>query len=119
LLPVREKVPPPDTIPADRDIEFDLLKLSQIASTQAAGIRGLEKGGLVVLEICIDTTGKPYSFYVRESSEKGLSAPAIEAVRKYAKKYKLKPAIKDGKPVEVEGLLLPIIIDLSIFDKKK
>jgi hypothetical protein len=119
LLPVREKVPPPDTIPADRDVEFDLEKLSRMATTYAAGIRGIEKGGLVVLEICIDTTGYPYSFAVRECTASGLSKPAIEAVRKYAKKYKLKPAIRDGKPVETEELLLPIIIDLSIFDNKK
>ena len=119
LIPIKEKAAVPDTIPADRDVEFDLEVLSKIASMYAYGTAGFDKGGLVVLQVNVDTTGKPYSLAVMESSEKGLGKYAIKAVIKYAKQYKLKPAIKNGKPVEAAEILLPIIIDPSIYGDKK
>jgi hypothetical protein len=54
---------------------------------------------------------------VRHSDEPKLSRPAIDAVSSYIKKYDLQPAIKDGKYVEQRNIELPIIFDMSIYEK--
>lgn len=42
----------------------------------------------------------------------------MEAIHIYAKRHKIKPAIKDGKPIGTKNNLLPVVFDMSIFDKK-
>jgi protein TonB len=55
--------------------------------------------GTVLLYIQIDTSGKAINIRVLHSLGLGLDEKAIEAV----KKWKFRPASKDGKPVTVES----------------
>ena len=118
LLPKVEKPAIDTVVPADRGVEFNLEKLSYLASMRAYSMANYNENGLVVLELWIDTNGVPTAMGLRESTAPGLGIPAWDAVKKYAKRYKLKPSIFDGKPVETTGLLVPIIIDQTIFQKK-
>ncbi len=105
-----------DTVIPDRDVEFDLQKLSKLATRMVYGTPQAANG-LVLLELTIDTTGNITSAIVRKHEEKKLTKPAIDAVKKYAKKYKLQPAIRNGKPAVVSELMVPVVFDLSIYDK--
>jgi periplasmic protein TonB len=53
--------------------------------------------GAVLIQLVIDENGIPTEPKVVRSLDKGLDEKAIEAV----KKWRFKPALKDGKPVSV------------------
>jgi len=118
LVPKKEIPVVPDTIPADRDMEFNLEKLSYMASMVAFSMPNFDRNGLCVLELDFDTNGVNGLNIIRDETIDGLGIPARAGFRKYMNKYKPKPAIRDGKPIETKGLLLPIIIDQSIFQQK-
>ena len=106
-------------VPADREVTFNLERLSKLASLSVSGKSKYRGDGLVVLEVTVDETGVVRSMIVRESTNPKLNKPAVDMVRNYAKRFKLQPAIKDGKPVQQEGIFLPIIFDMSLFDDNK
>jgi periplasmic protein TonB len=54
--------------------------------------------GVVVVSIVVDTDGLPKNIKITRSLGMGLDEEAIKAV----KKWRFKPAIKDGKPVAVQ-----------------
>ncbi len=60
--------------------------------------------GLVTLRVEIDETGRPVAVEVRQSLGLGLDEKAIEAVRR----WRFKPATRDGKPVRA-----PVLVDVS------
>lgn len=108
--------PSSDTVIADREVVFDLEKLSKIASIYVYGTKELREDGLVVLEIAVDETGKIYSATIRDSNNKKLNRAAVEATHRYAQRYKLQPAIKNGKPVEQTGIMVPVLFDMGQFN---
>ncbi len=107
-----------DTIITDREITFDLKKLSLMASASVYGNKKYEASGLVIVTVDIDSCGIITKIEIQESENKKLNFPALEIIRKYAKKYKLQPAIKNGVPVETKDLVVPIIFDMNIFRNK-
>jgi len=108
-----------NTVQEDREVTFNLKKLSMLASLSVYGNPKFESNGLVVLEINVNENGTVVSSVIRESDNPKLNRFATDAVRDYARRYKLQPAIKAGKPVAQEGILLPIIFDMSIFEQDK
>jgi len=62
------------------------------------GARGRFAQGIVVLYLTVDVDGRPRNIRVVRSLESDFDAAAINAVRR----WKFKPATKDGKPVPVE-----------------
>jgi hypothetical protein len=108
---------PVDTVLADRDVTFNLKKLSMLASLSVYGKAKYKGDGVVVVEVKVTETGFIQYVIIRESDNPKLNKPASDAVENYAKKYKLQPAIKDGKPVEQDGILLPVVFDMSIFEQ--
>ncbi|MDR0926633.1 MAG: energy transducer TonB [Ignavibacteria bacterium] len=120
---VAETIPtdttPTDTVIADREVTFNLEKLSKLATIAAYSTAGANINGLVVLNVTISEEGKVASMHMLEYNEPVLIPIAMNAVKRYVAKYKLKPAIKDGKPVEQTGILLPIVFDMSMFKKSE
>jgi outer membrane biosynthesis protein TonB len=112
-------IPADSVVLEDREVVFDLEKLSLLASLSVYGKSQLKGDGLVVAEITVEENGDVNSILIRESDNPKLNRPAMDVIRNYAKKYNLQPAIKNGKPVKQEGILLPIVFDMSLFDKNK
>jgi TonB family protein len=66
---------------------------------RAAGITGV-----VVVQFGVDAKGKVENVSVFKSDHPELDAPAVEAVQK----WKFQPATRDGRPVEVRVIRVPI-----------
>ena len=114
----REQPVVEDTV-TDREFSIDLEKLSRLAIIEAAGSNGGNINGLVILDIKVDTAGVLYSIGVTETSKPVLNPIAISALKRYFKKYKPKPAKKDGKFIETIGFLIPIVFDMSVLEDNK
>jgi TonB family protein len=65
--------------------------------------------GAVVLWLIVDQDGKPHQIRVQRSLGKGLDEKAVEAV----KKWRFKPAIKDGQPVAV---MINVEVNFLLYD---
>jgi len=100
----------------DRDVVFDLEKLSKLATLSVYGKPALAMNGVVIAEVTVDEKGKIDIVIIRRSEFPKLSKPAHDVIYTYAKKYKLKPAIRNGKPVKQEGIQIPVLFDMSLFD---
>lgn len=74
---------------------------------RTALIRGLE--GYVLLEFTVTTTGAVRDPIVLESSHKVFERAALEA----ALKFKYKPRVVDGVPIEVAGVINQITFEIS------
>jgi TonB family protein len=72
---------------------------------RAAGI-----SGQVVVQFGVDATGAVQNITVFKSDHAELEAPAMEAVRK----WKFKPATKDGQPVATPMMKVPIDFNLEV-----
>ena len=101
----------------DRKIEFDLEKLSKMASLSVYGDKAHKANGLVLLSITIDEAGIVEKMLVKESEDPKLNLPAMKAIKAYIKKYKIQGAVKNGKPVKTVDLIVPVVFDMSLFDK--
>jgi TonB family protein len=60
--------------------------------------------GVVLVGLIVDAQGNPQSVHIVRALGMGLDEKAIEAV----KKYKFKPAMKEGKPVAVSGVTVEV-----------
>lgn len=60
--------------------------------------------GVVLVGLIVDAQGNPQSVHIVRALGMGLDEKAIEAVRK----YKFKPAMKDGKAVAVSGVTVEV-----------
>jgi TonB family protein len=60
--------------------------------------------GVVLVGLIVDTQGNPQNVHIVRALGMGLDEKAIEAV----KKYKFKPAMKDGKAVAVSGVTVEV-----------
>jgi len=100
----------------DRDVVFDLEKLSKLATLSVYGKPQLAINGVVIAEVTVDEKGKIDIVIIRGSEFPKLVTPAHDVIYTYAKKYKLKPAIRNGKPVRQEGIQIPVLFDMSLFD---
>ncbi len=67
------------------------------------GYRRARISGIVILELAISETGAPENFAVLKSLGPAIDVAAIDAV----KKWKFKPAMRDGKPI-------PVLFNLTI-----
>jgi len=74
---------------------------------QRAAQRGLE--GHVVVQYTVTTTGDTRDVIVIESTSSLFDRAAVES----AQKYKYKPRVIDGTPVEVAGVTTKIIFELT------
>ncbi len=74
---------------------------------QRAAARGLE--GHVIVQYTVTTTGETRDVEVVEATRSLFNRAAIES----AQKYKYKPRIIDGTPVEVPGVTTKIIFELE------
>jgi len=83
-----------------------IVKVAPIYPPRAAQ-RGLE--GYVVVQYTVTTTGDTRDVVVIESSSTLFDRAAIES----AQKYKYKPRVIDGTPVEVAGVTTRIIFELE------
>ncbi len=110
-----EKTDSLDILP-DREISFDLEKLSKMASLSIYGDKSHRANGLVVLKITIDENCIPERISVVDSEDSRLNLPAIKIIKEYIKKYKVQAAVKNGRPVRTEELLVPVLFDMSLFD---
>lgn len=102
----------------DRDVIFDLEKLSKLASFMIYGKPNLAMNGVVIAEVTVDEKGKIDFVVIRGTEFPKLSKPAHDAIYAYAKRYKLKPAIRDGKPVKQAGMEIPVLFDMDLFENK-
>ena len=109
--------PAVDTVLTDREVTFDLKKLSLLASLSVYGKNAYRGDGVVIVEIEVEENGLIPGIAIRESNNPKLNGHAAQAIRDYAKKHKLQPAIKDGKPVKQSGILVPVVFDMSMFEK--
>lgn len=110
------KPPAEDTV-QNREVTFDLEKLSRLATSLAASKMPIDSiDGHVLLVVALDSNADFQQAIVKQSSNKKYPLIAIEAVKKYLIKYKVQPARKDGVNVKQENILLPIIFDRSMFD---
>jgi protein TonB len=64
-------------------------------------------GATVQLEFTVDTTGKPADLSVKSSPDATLAVAVVDAV----KRWKFKPAIRDGAPVATKVCLPVKIVD--------
>ncbi len=101
---------------ADREIKFDLDKLSFLASMSVYGKTQYRGDGLVVVLATINEDGIVTKVEIKETNNKKLNLPALEAIKKYVKKYKVQPAVKNGVKVTTEDMVIPIKFDMSLFD---
>lgn len=83
-----------------------IVKVAPIYPPRAAA-RGLE--GYVVVQYTVTTTGETRDVEVIESTSTLFDRAAVES----ALKYKYKPRIIDGTPVEVAGVTTKIIFELE------
>jgi TonB family protein len=60
--------------------------------------------GVVLVGLIVDAQGNPQSVHIVRALGMGLDEKAIEAV----KKYKFKPAMRDGKAVAVSGVTVEV-----------
>ena len=60
--------------------------------------------GIVLVGLIVDAQGNPQNVHVVRALGMGLDEKAIEAVRK----YKFRPAMKNGKPVAVDGVTVSV-----------
>lgn len=99
----------------DREIKFDLEKLSFIASLSVYGKREVRGDGTVVVLVTINETGVATKLEVKETTNKKLNLAAIEAIQAYMKKYEVQPAVKNGVKVVTEDMVVPVRFDMSLF----
>jgi TonB family protein len=66
--------------------------------------------GVVDVYLVVDENGKPQDVRVAKPAGHGLDENAVKAV----KKYRFKPAMKDGKPVKVD---MYVRVSFSIFSR--
>ncbi len=99
----------------DREIKFDLEKLSFIASLSVYGKREVRGDGTVVVLVTINETGVATKLEVKETTNKKLNLAAIEAIQAYMKKYEVQPAVKNGVKVVTEDMVVPVKFDMSLF----
>jgi TonB family protein len=90
----------PATVPAF-DTPPTILHQVKAEFSDAASIQIKESGlthfgAICILSVDVDTKGKPQDVKVVRPAPYDLNEQAIKAVRK----YKFKPALKEGKPVE-------------------
>ncbi len=67
-------------------------------------LRATGIAGVVVVQFGVDATGKVENVSVFKSDHPELNAPAVEAIQK----WKFLPGMKDGHPVEVPKIRIPI-----------
>jgi TonB family protein len=60
--------------------------------------------GVVLVGLIVDAQGNPQNIHIVRALGMGLDEKAIEAVRK----YKFRPAMKNGKPVAVDGVTVEV-----------
>lgn len=100
----------------DRVIEFDLDKLSFMASLSVYGKREVRGDGVVVVLVTINETGVATKLEVKETTNKKLNLAAIEAIQAYMKKYEVQPAVKNGVKVVTEDMVVPVKFDMSLLE---
>ena len=108
-------VKPTDTV-SNRDIEINLELISRLATMEAFGTKNARVNGKVILELHIDTNANLVSMNVVESTHRPFGGIALKTTRNYFQNYKPLPAKKDGVPVAVKNLLIPVIFDMSIIE---
>lgn len=72
-----------------------------------AAARRARLEGRCILQLVVDTKGKPQNIRVKKSLDKGLDANAVKAARK----YRFQPATMNGKPVPVE---INVVVDFHM-----
>lgn len=68
--------------------------------------------GMVIVNLIVDTNGRPQNVHVVRGVGMGLDEKALEAVRQYS----FKPAMENGKPVPVQ---LNVQVNFQIFKDQK
>jgi TonB family protein len=71
--------------------------LNQVEAEFSDEARRAKYQGVCLIQLIVDVHGDPLNPRVQRALGMGLDEKAMEAVRK----YKFKPAMKDGKPVPV------------------
>ena len=89
----------PSVLPMTKDLRPTILYREKARYTREARDAGVQ--GTVVLRVVFHVNGKITDIKVIRDLPYGLTENAIEA----AKKIRFKPAVKDGKPVSVSGML--------------
>ncbi|MGI6370287.1 MAG: TonB family protein [Ignavibacteria bacterium] len=100
----------------DREIKFDLEKLSFMASLSVCGKREVRGDGTVVVLVTINEAGVATKLEIKETTNKKLNLAAIEAIQAYMKKYEVQPAVKNGVKVVTEDMVVPVKFDMSLFE---
>jgi TonB family protein len=73
--------------------------LFKVPAEYSEEARKKKYSGTVLLSIIVDTQGRAQNIHVVKSLGMGLDEKAIEAIQK----WKFKPAMKDGTPVNVRA----------------
>ena len=75
--------------------------LTKVDPEYSEEARKAKYSGTVMLEVIVDTEGRARDIRVSRSLGMGLDEKAVEAVTK----WKFKPGMKDGRPVNVRALI--------------
>jgi TonB family protein len=95
------------TVLADAPIQPpQLIEQAKPEYSEALRLAGID--GQVVVQFGVDATGAVENVTVFKSDHPELDVPAVEAV----KKWKFKPAMKDGQPVETRIIRVPISFNI-------
>jgi TonB family protein len=78
--------------------------IEQVKPEYSEGLRSAGISGQVIVQFGVDATGAVQNVTVFKSDHPELDDPAVEAV----KKWRFKPAMKDGKPVATQMVRVPI-----------
>ena len=87
--------PPNHVYKADAEGVTHALVLFQVEPEYTEQARKAKVNGVVLVQFVIDERGKPQNIQVTQGIGMGLDQKAVQAIRK----WKFKPAEKDGKPV--------------------
>ena len=99
----------PEWKPPTKPFDVPAKVLSQVKPIYPVSLRRASQAGEVVVDFTIDTEGKVREAAIFRSNHPAFEEPALECVYQ----WKFKPAVKDGKPVNMK-MRVPIIFNISV-----